>query len=444
MKNFLPLVLLLSATFAFAEEIKINYDEALVPEYTLPDPLTCNDGTKVTTVEQWEKVRRPEILEQFQREMFGRLPKALREAGNHPDFVTFRVFEQSDDAYHGKAIRKQVEITFKSLTSDETVKANLLIYLPKNAPKPVPMFVGYNFQGNHTITDEPEVVLFHTRNSLEPVDESKLEGKGARGGSSSRWDLDQILDAGYGLATIHYNDVAFDGNRCHETGICKLYGFAHDAESREPDEWGSITAWAWGMGRVMDYFETDPQIDAKRVAVMGHSRLGKTSLWTGASDPRFAIVISNDSGCGGAALSRRNYGETVHRINVSFPFWFCLNFRKYNEDLAALPMDEHELIALMAPRPVYVASASEDKWADPNGEYQSCFFAVPVYQLYGTKTPFDGLEAPNWPGAENPVGNIIGYHCRKGGHDVQSYDWTQYIKFADKYLQIKSCFKTSL
>ena len=164
MRTILTLTILLSAAFAFAEEIKINYDEALVPEYTLPDPLTCNDGTKVTTVEQWEKVRRPEILEQFQREMFGRLPKVLREAGNHPDFVTFRVFEQSDDAYHGKAIRKQVEITFKSLTSDETVKANLLIYLPKNAPKPVPMFVGYNFQGNHTITDEPEVVLFHTRN----------------------------------------------------------------------------------------------------------------------------------------------------------------------------------------------------------------------------------------------------------------------------------------
>ena len=419
-----------------------NYDESKVGTYQLPDPLVCLDGTVVKTAEQWEKVRRPEILEMFQREMFGRLPKELIEAGNHPDFVTFKVFESSNDALGGKAIRKQVEITFHELDYAKTkkdsgreVKANLLIYIPKNASGPVPAFLGCNFLGNHTITPEKEIALFHLRNGSMPKDDKNLKPEDSRGYRVNRWDVDQILDAGYALATLHYMDVTFDERNGIGTGIFSLYGDSKATEERTPDAWGSITAWAWGLSRALDYLETDEHIDASRVAVMGHSRLGKTSLWAGASDPRFAVVISNNSGCGGSALSRRNYGETLTIINRNFPHWFAKNFRQYNADPNTLPIDEHELIALMAPRPVYVASAKEDRWANPKGEYLSVYHAVPVYELYGEK-PFDGLSEPAQPAVDQPVfGKKMGYHIRTGGHDVKSYDWTQYIRFADQFLK---------
>ena len=418
-----------------------NYDESKVGTYQLPDPLVCLDGTVVKTAEQWEKVRRPEILEMFQREMFGRLPKELIEAGDHPDFVTFKVFESSDDALGGKAIRKQVEITFHELdyakTKKETgreVKANLLIYIPKNAEGPVPAFLGCNFMGNHAVTSDKGVAMRSlidgSAHHIKSADPEAL-----RGYRANRWDIEQILDAGYALATIHYVDVVFDGRDGIGTGIMSLYGDSKATEERAPDAWGAITAWAWGLSRALDYLETDEHIDATRVAVMGHSRLGKTALWAGASDPRFAVVISNNSGCGGAALSRRNYGETLTIINYNFPHWFAKNFRQYNADPNTLPIDEHELFALMAPRPVYAASAQADRWADPKGEYLSVYHAVPVYELYGEK-PFDGLSEPAQPAVDQPVhGKRMGYHIRTGGHDVTPFDWTQYIRFADQFLK---------
>jgi hypothetical protein len=411
---FLTFPLLLNA-----QQFVPNYDEAKVPVYTLPDPLVFNDGSAVTSKKAWEK-RRGEIYHIFEKEVFGVVPHWKGSAKS-------TVVSRKANALGGVAKRKEVRLDL--VNGNQKISVMVLIYLPQNSEN-APVFLSYNFDGNHTTTTEPDVLIPDTwvsNNKGYGITDNRANERG-RGGAISMWPIKEIVSQGFGVATVYYGDVDPDFNDGFNDGIFRLFDSKRDSTS-----WGSIAAWSWGLSRVMDYFETDKEIDAKKVIVMGHSRLGKTSLWAGASDHRFAMTISNNSGCGGAAISRRKFGETVERINNSFPHWFCDNFKKYNTKEELMPVDQHELIALIAPRPVYIASAAEDLWADPKGEFLSCVFASPVFELLGEK----GLPSKEMPALNKPLIGTIAYHIRPGKHDVTFYDWQCYLDFAKQYFKSK-------
>ena len=403
---------------------EVNYDEAKVPEFELPDPLVKLDGGRVENAQDWA-IRRAEILALFEEHVYGVAPdKKVK--------IKYKLLESDPLSLNGLATRKQVRIYV--LGKKKKLYTDVLIYLPNRVQKPAPLFVGYNFYGNHTTIDDPAVIITESwvRNSEQFGITENRATDATRGARADRWQIKHIIDRGYGLATIYYGDIDPDDTGSFDNGI-HPYFYRKNQTKPKANEWGAIAAWAWGLSRAMDYFEKDKDIANDKVIVMGHSRLGKTSLWAGATDERFAITISNNSGCGGAALSRRAYGETVKRINTSFPHWFCDNFNAYNDNENECPVDQHMLIALMAPRPVYVASAKEDRWADPRGEFLSTKYASPVYELLG----LEGMPAEEMPELSQPAHGTIGYHIRPGVHDVTLYDWDQYIDFADKHLHAK-------
>ena len=397
------------------------YDETLVPAYTLPDPLVDADGAPITRAAAWP-ARRAAILDQFATHVYGRTPATA---------ITARatVEEETRQALGGAAQRKQVRLELTH--AGGTLTLHLLLYLPVHADGPVPVFLGLNFHGNHTVHADPAILLpsgWVPANGAGVRDHRATDA--GRGTVAGRWPITTILARGYGVATVYCGDADPDFDDGFANGVHGLLGDA-GAPARAGDAWGTLGAWAWSLSRTLDYLETDPDVDGARVAVLGHSRLGKAALWAGAQDARFALVISNESGCGGAALSRRCFGETVRAINERFPHWFCRNFRAYNDDEAALPVDQHMLLALIAPRPLYVASAQEDLWSDPRGEFLAAVAASPVYRLLGA----DGLPATEMPPVDQPVaGGTVGYHIRAGAYDVTAFDWACYLDFADRCL----------
>jgi hypothetical protein len=392
-------------------------------DYVLPDLLRCSDGTQVADQKAWMDKRRPEIRTLFEKEVYGRVPDAEL-------VLDSALVSVEKNALNGLALRKEVVLQFES--GERQLNLNVLMYIPADREGPAPAFVGLNFYGNHTIHADPGITV-----GREPVDTERpfsdlpdrtiTEKRGSR---ATHWPVDRILKRGYALITLYYYDVDPDFDDGFQNGVHPLFyrpGQRHPA----PDEWGSIAAWAWGLSRIMDYLETDGDVDHTRVAVMGHSRLGKAALWAGARDERFAMVVSNNSGCMGAALSRRKYGETIADITAMFPHWFCGNFTQYAGREDELPVDQHMLIALVAPRPVYIASAELDLWADPEGEFLAALAASDVYRLLGE----DGLAVDAQPPLHEPVMNTVGYHVRSGIHWVTDYDWKRFLDFADMHLK---------
>lgn len=398
-----------------------NYDESKVGTYTLPDPLVMQDGRDVTSAEMWKQERRPEIFKLFQENQFGRSP-------GKPEGMTFDVWDVAPHALGGKATRKQVSVYFSG--KQDGPKMDMLIYLPADAPKPVPIFLCLNFAGNETVNADPGIRLAE---SWDKKTQTKhLDKESQRGGSAKRWPIEKILARGYGIAVICYQDIEPDFPGGIKYGVRSLY-LKPGQEDVAPDEWGAIGAWAWGASRGLDYLETDKDVDAKHVIMLGQSRLGKTALWEGASEPRFAMVIAANSGEGGASLSRRDYGETVKDLTTRFPYQFCANYKKYADDVNALPVDSHILISLVAPRPLYLSTGSLDRWSDPKGEFLAAVAAGPVYKLLGG----DGLDTDQMPPNDQPIFHTLGYSCHTGKHEITPFDWECYLDFADIHLKGK-------
>ncbi|MDP5272658.1 glucuronyl esterase domain-containing protein [Chengkuizengella axinellae] len=360
-------------------------------ERKLPDPLYTNAGEQIISTEQWESNRRPELLEMFKEHIYGRSPV------NRPDSLSFNVVE-TKSVMEGNAVLKKVDISFEGPGGKGII--HLKVFVPTNLKKPAPAFVLIN-----KFNDEQE------RKEMWGYSPEK-----------------SMIERGYGAVFYCTADVDPDEHDEFKNGVHGIY----DEEQRPSDAWGTIAAWAWGASRVMDYLETDTDIDSDKVAIVGHSRSGKTALWTGALDERFAFVISNESGSTGAAISRGKIGETINQINTKFPHWFNDNYKSFNDREFELPVDQHMLLSMIAPRPIYVASASEDLWCDPESEFLSLSFATSVYQLYG----FKGLGTKQPPPIDSPIiGDQMGYHNRYGKHKLKEYDLVQFMNFWDGYFE---------
>ena len=397
--------------------IPVNYDEARVGTYTLPDPLKLVSGKPVGDVKTWYQKRRPEIVRLFEENQFGRSP-------GRPPGMSFEVFDKGTPALDGKAIRRQVTIYFSS--DKNGPKMDLLIYLPPNANKPVPLLLNLSFTANSNAVDDP---------GIKPGEIWNREKKRVPATAGRRFGSLAVLPflaQGFGVATVYYGDIDPDFLGGIPHGVRSLYLKPGQTEPA-PNEWGAIGAWAWGLSRALDYLETDKNVDAKRVAIVGVSRLGKTVLWAGAADTRFAMVIASCSGEGGASLSRRNYGETIKHLTepTRYPYQFCSNYGKYGDRVNDFPIDSHMLMSLIAPRPVLLQTGDKDVWSDPKGEFLAAVAAAPVFKLLGK----EALGTEQLPAAGEPIFHTLGYIMHAGGHGTIPSDWDMFLKFMQMHLQ---------
>ena len=413
----IPLVSLLCSVHALAQNaptlvagIPVNYDESKVPAYTLPDPLVLQNGKRVESPKTWYQKRRPEILSLFESEQFGKAPKHNK--------VRFQVFEKGTPAFNDKAIRRQVTIYFTEDTTN--YKADLLIYLPAQAEKPSPVLLQIAFSPNSLAVNDPgirEGMMWNREGKRVPTSEGRKLGS---------FDVEKFISNGIGVATLYYGDIEPDFPQGLKYGIRGHY-LKPGTSKPAPDAWGAIAAWSWGLGYVMDYLETDRQVNPQKVALYGVSRLGKTALWAGAQDERFGMVIASCSGEGGAALSRRQYGETIKHMTDSTRYFyqFSGNRAHYGDDPGTSPVDGHMLISLIAPRPLLLLTGDTDNWSDPKGEFVAAVAAEPVYELLGKK----GLGTKVWPAAGTPILNDLGYYMHAGGHGTLPADFDSILDF---------------
>ena len=394
----------------------------LPPSPTLPDPLIFRNGDRVRNPHDWRR-RRLEILATATAQMYGVAPSARG--------LRFEVMERDGDAFGGLALRRQVKLLFKG--SSDGPSADLLLYVPRHVRR-APVILGLNFWGNQTVCSDPGIRLSErwVESGSNPfidlscvVDHRATER--CRGIDARRWPVENILARGYGFATMYRGDIDPD---VADGRVPSLRNAYPELQSRG-DNFAAIGAWAWSLSRVLDYLETDRAVNASRVAVFGWSRLGKAAVWAGASDPRFAAIISHESGAGGAKLFRRDVGEDIHRLNTHFPYWFCANFKAYDGMDRELPFDQHLILSCIAPRPLYIGSAAGDTLSDPEGEFTSGVLASRVYRFLG----FDGLSATTMPPVGGSITGRVSYQIRPGGHDVLDYDWGKYLDFFDVWLK---------
>jgi hypothetical protein len=380
----------LSVAPAFSQKVPLK-------ERNLPDPLVTISGKRIKSSKEWERKRRNELLELFRTNIYG------RNGVERPKDLTFKIENRDPKAMNGRATLKEVKIGYSGPGGKGHI--NLVLFIPNKKKKKVPAFL---------------LICNRPTDNIDPTRKNRSEF----------WPAERIVERGYAAAAFFVGDVDPDEDDGFKNGVHAIF----DPPKRAADAWGTIAAWAWGASRVMDYLVKDPDIDPRKIALIGHSRGGKTALWAGAQDQRFALTISNNSGSTGAALARGKTGQTVIGINKSFPHWFCTNYKAFAHRENELPVDQHELIALMAPRLVYVASSTEDKVADPESEFLAAVAAAPVYELYGLK----GLPITTMPkpGEAFHTGSIA-YHLREGIHNLTLYDWERYLDYADKKIKKK-------
>jgi hypothetical protein len=392
------------------------------PEY--PDPLVSFDGRKVETREQWEKERKPELKALFQHYMYGFLIP--------PVAVTGQERRSDPNAFGGKATLREITLQL----GPKGYPLNLLLVVPNKRHGPVPVFVGLNFTGNHTLVTDPAVLIptawMRSGGKGDDVVNNRATEKG-RGKNVGTWALEQSIDRGYAVATVYYGDI-FPDKPDFNDGVFPVF-FSPQPGQKSPGAVtpGAIAMWAWGLHRIVDYLVTVPELDRSRIAVTGHSRLGKTALLAAAFDERIALAIPHQAGCGGTGPSRSKNpkAETVLRINSSFPHWFDDTFKQFNEANDRIPFDQHCLVALCAPRPVLYTNGIEDQWANPDGQFEMLKAASPVYRLCGA----EGVGAAEMPPLGSLLDSRLGYYLRTGPHVSDPDYWKTFLDYADKYFK---------